>query len=153
MSPQQQQRERRIEAMADKVRKPGEFIHMDRRTPRLASGQVVTKAMLKALQDRGVVDVVNFDLMRRPMQFAAPGAVTIDAGPGPEAPISLAPGSVNWAADYERTAGEWTAGNRAAARALWLSGVSKADVARRFKTSRGFIVRMAKVDRWPKSCD
>jgi hypothetical protein len=48
-----------------------------------------------------------------------------------------------------RAAPVWSPARRKAALDAWLCGKSKADVARIFKTSRGFIVRMARVDRWP----
>lgn len=75
MTPQKSARERHLEVLAGKVSKSGEFIHLDRRTPRLASGATVPKASLKALIERGVVEIVQHGLDGRPMQYAVPGAV------------------------------------------------------------------------------
>lgn len=125
-------REKRLEILAAKVRAPGEFVHLDRRTPRLASGAVVTKAALKALQDRGVVSIVQHGLDGRPMQFAAPGALR----------------GADEALIADRSP-SWTAKRRADARAMWMSGQTKEAVARAFGTSRGRIVAIAKQDRWP----
>ncbi len=136
-------RERRIAAVAALVARPGEFIHLDRRTPRLASGEVIPRATLRELQKRNVVEIVNADLLGEPMQFAAPGAVR-----EPEA-VALDLVGVDFKPNARRRPGHWTRGNRAAAKAMFLAGgVTKAEIARRFKTSRGFIVRMAKLDRW-----
>lgn len=75
MSPRQLKklrREKRIAAFAEKVRQPGEFIHIGpRQSPRMASGQHVGKATLRDLVKRDVVGVVQIDLIGRPLQYMA----------------------------------------------------------------------------------
>lgn len=179
----------RVEIIVGKLSAPGEFIHIDGRTPRLASGQAVPRGVLKALEAAGTVSVINRDLFRdRPIQYgrsivdeALPPvgalkrlfveittAMCDPAGRAIERMIERAvnppivvdavmvpAGSMPESAVVPQFrmdgAKGWTEGNRLAARACWLSGQTKAEVARRFNTSRGFIVRMARVDNWPAS--
>lgn len=64
------EREARFAELAAKVRRPGEFIHIDGPRPRLASGDYVPRGTgLKALEDAGVVVVVQSDLFGRPLQW------------------------------------------------------------------------------------
>ena len=122
---------REAAAILAKLSTPGEFIHLDGRTPRLASGGLVPRRVLKALEADGAVVIVNRDLFNeRPIQFAAPRF---------QCPPLARNGNGH----------AWSTERRAEALSLWLTGKTKADVARHFHTSRGFIVRMARADRWP----
>lgn len=63
-------REERLSELAAKVKRKGEFIHIDRRRPRLGGADYVAPGTLKELEDRGVVVVVQSDLLGYPMQYA-----------------------------------------------------------------------------------
>jgi len=66
-----EEHERRVADLSAKVRRKGEFIHLDRKRPRLGSAEYVAPGTLADLERRGIVKVVQSDLLGRPYQYAA----------------------------------------------------------------------------------
>lgn len=145
------ERERVIAGYADVVRRGGEFIHRDGRRARMGNGDFVGPAILRELEKREVVVVVQTDLFGRPLQYGT-REFRERAGRAADGYVRVALAGMLFVPDYDRRQGKWTYGNRAAAKQMWIDGggkVSKSEIARRFKTSRGRIIQFAKADGWP----
>jgi len=63
-------REQLLAEWAARVRKRGEFVHLDHSLPRLASGDYMPRDILVDLVYRGVLVVSQSDLLGRPLQYA-----------------------------------------------------------------------------------
>lgn len=69
MASRKAEREQRLADWATRVRQRGEFVHRDKNKPHIASGDFMPRGTLKALTDRGVLVVVQSDLLGMPYQY------------------------------------------------------------------------------------